>query len=215
MGASESQLSTFSTKEDYLNGSAKFNNDMVNWLESPGWHAFHNDAKVTLEAKPMTGHAIDAQKGTVLLTGSDFGKLTDKLFNPTFAERKKVYDEVISEKVLQTIDDNNIVVMTQFTAPWPVWPREFLVLKSRTMMDDGSMLITAQSIDYPTVPQTSGFIRGTIKTGMKVTQLDNNQIRVTKVEHVNPQGAIPTNIVKDKQRKNAFRLDAMQKYLDD
>jgi hypothetical protein len=215
MGASQTcQLETPTTTEDYLTLSEKVVSQMTDWLNSNNWNSFHNTDKVTLESRPMDESQIDAQKGTVILTGSDFDGLANKLFNPTFEERKKVYDEVLLEKVLHVINENNIVVQTQFSAPWPVVPREFVVLKTRTILGDDSQLITAHSINYPDLPPSSGCVRGIVRTGMLVTNLGNNQIKVTKVEHVDPQGMIPTEIVQAKQRKNAHRLDAMKGYLE-
>lgn len=216
MGAGQTcQLKSPQTTNEFLDHGSEIMLDMSTLLNSEGWSQFHNTENVTVESKQIEGSYLPALKGSVVLKGSNFSGLTSKLFNPTFEERKRVYDEVISEKVLQIIDDDNIVVLTQFAAPWPVYPREFLVLKSRKRINKDNQLITAQSIDYPTVPQSSGFVRGIVRTGMMVSNLGNNQIKVTKVDHIDPQGAIPTEIVKAKQIKSAYRLDAMQGYLNE
>ena len=215
MGAAQShKLETPRTTDEYTNLKLRVFDQMTNLLNSDGWESFHQKENVILETSPMEGSYIKAQKGTVILSGSKFDQFTEKLFNPPFDERQKIYPEIQSESIIKYIDDDTFISHTKFNAPFPVYPREFLVLKSRKTLDDGSQLITAYSIEDPNVPVTYGFVRGTLQTGLIAKKLPNNKVQVVKVEHVDPCGSIPTSLVQEKQIKNAYRLATMQAYLD-
>jgi hypothetical protein len=202
------------TSMEYATLQLRVFDQMQNWLNSDGWEPFHKEENVTLECSPMVGSSIKAQKGTVILSGSKFDQFTEKLFNPPFDERKKIYPEIQSEVIVKHINEDTFISHTKFDAPWPVYPREFLVIKARKTLDDGSQLITAYSIEDPEVPVSSGFVRGALQTGMIVSKLPGNRVKVVKVEHIDPCGSIPTSLVQDKQMKNAYRLATMQAYLD-
>lgn len=215
MGSAQShKMEMPRTNEEYNTLKLRVFDQMQAWLKSDGWEPFHEKDNVVLECTPMEGSAIKAQRGTVTLTGNKFDQFTQKLFNPEFEERKKLYPEVEHEKIIKWIDDDTFISHTKFTAPFPVYPREFLVLKARKTLDDGSQLITAYSIEDQNVPVTYGYVRATVQTGLIAKQLANNKVQLTKVEHVDPCGLIPTKIVQQKQIQNAHRLADMQSYLD-
>ena len=215
MGSGQShKMEVPQTRDEYTNLKLRVFDKMTNWLNSDGWEPFHQDNNVTLECCPMEGSSIKAQKGTVILSGSKFDQFTEKLFNPPFEERQKIYPEIQSETIIKYIDKDTFISHTKFNAPTPIYPREFLVLKSRKTLNDGSQLITAYSIEDPDVPVTYGFVRGLLQTGLIVKKLSGDKVQVVKVEHVDPCGLIPTVFVQEKQMKNAYRLATMQAYLD-
>ena len=215
MGAGQShKMEKPQTLEEYKKLQLRVFNQMTSWLNSDGWEPFYEAKNVVLECSPMEGSSIKAQKGTVILSGSKFDQFTEKLFNPPFDERKKIYPEIQSEVIIKHIDKDTFVSHTKFNAPWPVYPREFLVIKARKVLDDGSQLITAYSIEDPDVDVTYGFVRGALQTGMIVKKLPGDRVQVVKVEHIDPCGSIPTSLVQEKQMKNAYRMATMQAYLD-
>ena len=215
MGSGQShKMESPKTTEEYIAIKLKVFDQMQDWLKSGGWTLFHEADNVILECTPMEGSAINAQKGQVILQGSKFEQFTQKLFKPSFDERKKLYPEVESEEIIKNIDEDSFILHTKVKAPFPLYPREFVVLKARKMLDDGSQLITAYSIEDPEIPVTHGYVRGTIQTGLIAKKLLDDKVQLTKVEHIDPCGLIPSSVVQEKQMQNAHRFSTMQAYLE-
>ncbi len=143
-----------------------------------------------------------------------FDQFVDQLFDSSFETRKKICEDLIENIVIDEIDENNQVVLSKFKAPGKFTPREFLVLKSRMICDDGSHLIIFCSINRKRTPFSEGYIRGVGNTGILVTPLyDQNKIKVTKVDHIDPRGKVPSFVLNTLKKKSVENLNKMEHYL--
>jgi hypothetical protein len=215
-------LYTPKNDKDSKNFGEKVLKEMLTMINSNGWEVFSRTDKVLLEETSVKDSNISAVKGTIVFTNKNksFEYFVNSLYSSLFVEKKKIYDELISNKAIRIIDENNVIVHSQFAAPSgiiagliPIAPREFVVLKSRQVLEDGSYLITAHSINYYLIPFSKGFVRGVVKTGMLITQLGDNKIRVIKVDHLDPKGWIPSAVINFIKAKSRFRLIGMMTYL--
>ena len=154
-------------------------------------------------------------RATKILIGNDLDKMVRMLYEPSLEDRKKISTDFIDEEVIKTLDSNNKLTMSRFSAPWPVYPREFLTLKTKRMLADDVYIVAAQSINYKSKPFSNKYVRAVVRTGMFIEKMDNNRIKITRVEHIDSKGFIPLWIIDMKKGKVGERLTNMQVYLDE
>ena len=182
--------------------------------DADDWTHFSIVDGVTLESKHIPETNITATRGTMTFKGN-FNTFVDNLFESSDASKKKIFEDMVLNTVVRTIDDNNMVVHSQFRAPPTVSWREFVVLKSRMVLDDGRHVITAVSINDETVPFSKGYVRGVAISGMIVTppKEGDNMIKIVKVEHVDPKGWLPIALINMMKGKVGKTLAKMPIYL--
>lgn len=206
------ELMTPTTNDDFLELGKQSVIEKSNWFNSTNWTFFQEVDGVVLEEQPMVGSNISTIKGTVVLNGSDLNKLSNNLFCSTYEITKKTYDELINSTEVLRINDNNMVTHSQFQSPFGVTNREFVSLKTRVVLENGDHLITTHSINYEPIPFSYGFVRGVVKSGILISKLNDNKLKVTKIEHVDPKGWIPSTVINMFKSKVGNRLNGMQVY---
>jgi len=202
------ELPTPLTKEDYLNLADQATAEKMEWINSDGWEFMQNNNGVLLEQKPLEGSNISVVKASATLTNVDFNTLFHNLYQPTLQERKKLYDEILTNDLIKEKDENNKITHSKFQGPTGITSREFVTLKTKKAINDG-YLICVHSINDENIPFTENFVRGTTRCGTLITPNDNG-IEVITVEHVDPKGWIPTVIINQFKGKVGQRLTRMQ-----
>jgi hypothetical protein len=208
-------LQTPITFAEFRKAGESFLAEMKRLLLSTDWNRETETAGTTLESRSMPNSNVQMIRYT--RTFDDVGKFHDfveELYDSSLEKKQEIYVDMLENKMLHHVDDNNHVVLSQFKAPFPTTNREFVMLKSRDVLDDGSHLITSRSINFAEVPFSSGFVRGAGKTGMLITPLHTeDKIRVTKIDYVNPKGWIPSFILNWVKGKSIENIDKMEGYL--
>ena len=209
-------VSTPTKPHEYEDVRKNVLNTVLEWTNSDdGWTPFSIVDNVTLESKVVDNSGITATRGTLTFEGSDFNRFVDNLFESSDESKKKIFEDMEANTVVKNLDHNNMVVHSQFRAPPTIYWREFVVLKSRTVLSDGRHVITAISINDETVPHSKGYVRGVVISGMIVTppKKDDNMIKIVKVEHVNPKGWLPVSLINMMKGKVGKTLARMTVYL--
>lgn len=209
------ELQTPTTPTDYQTASRSFLDEMKGLLLSTDWNKESKTDGTTMESRSVPGSNVQMTKCTRTFNGVDkFGDFTDELYDSTLANKQRIYVDMLENKILHDAGDDGHVVLSQFKAPFPTAKREFVMLKSREVLDDGSHLITSCSINHEQAPFSSGFVRGAAKTGMLISPLyDADKIRVTKIDYVDPKGWIPSFILNWVKGKSIENINKMQGFL--
>ena len=209
------ELQTPKTVDEIQKTSRYFLDKMKRLLLSVGWNKESNTNGTTMESRSISNSNVLMTRCTRTFDGvAKFDDFTDELFDSSLEKKQKIYVDMLENKVLQDIDDNNHIVLSRFKAPFPTSRREFVMLKSREVLEDGSHLITSCSINYEGTPFSTGFVRGAAMTGMLVTPLlDENKIKVVKIDYVDPKGWIPAFVLNWVKGKSIENINKMQGYL--
>ncbi len=131
--------------------------------------------------------------------------------------RKEWMDEVVETKRLHMKDLFDRVEYNHTAVPWPFQDRDF-VYSAKVELDqkERTMIINLKSVEDPAMPVKDGIVRGEMKVSRYfIKELEHGKKSFISVEIVvDPKGAIPTWLVKLKQRKwprNTF--SGMRTYL--
>jgi hypothetical protein len=214
-------LSTPINDQDFKILIERVQKDIYKWIDSKNWLVLSRTNNVILEEESVNNSDISAIKGTIILNmkNTSLNEFVDKLFSPLLKDKKKTYKDITMNKCVYIIDNDNIIVHSKFktlTGPaglQPVSPREAVVLSSRKVLDDGSYLVTSQSINYKEIPFSKDHIRCIVKSGILITQLEDKKIKVVKAEHLEPKGWIPSIIINMLKDKSIKRLNNLKVYL--
>lgn len=186
----------------------------LNWVDSnDNWSFFSTVDGVTLESRPVSNSSITVTRGTMTFKCNDFNKFVDHLFESSDESKKKIFEDMEANKIVKELDKDNMIVHSQFRAPPTVSWREFVVLKSRVVLQDGRHIITAVSINDKNVPFTDGYVRGVAISAMVVTNNKDGTIKLVKVEHVDPKGWLPVTLINMLKGKVGKTLAKMPVYL--
>lgn len=107
---------------------------------------------------------------------------------------------------LEKVSDTTFINYCRFKGIGPVADRDFVLVDSMMMAEDGSLLVDAtSSIDYPH-PLPEGVVRGwTFIAGFVVERRDEKTCRVTYLSDADVKGDIP-DFVKNQVSKNAGQV---------
>jgi len=209
-------VSTPMSAADYESLRTSTLKTVLHWTDSnKNWEHFGVVDGVTLESKHVRNSGVTATRGTMVFKGTNFNQFVESLYESSDESKKKIFEDMEANKVVKNLDANNMIVHSQFRAPPTISWREFVVLKSRQVLDDGRHVITAVSINDKSVPFSDGYVRGVAISGMIVTppKDGNNLIKVVKVEHVDPKGWLPFALINMLKGKVGKTLAKMPVYL--
>lgn len=212
-------LFTPTITDEFMIIGKQFLEDQLKLIKSNKWKPYDNTGKVLLEELHISNSNISAIKASMVYhvkKHDDIERIADMMYSSSLKEKKKMYDEIIKNDIIKEIDNNNMIIHSQFNSPIGfgfIKPREFVALKSRMLLDDGSYLITACSINYQDIPFSPGFVRGIGRTAMLISSLGDTQFKITKVDHMDPKGWIPSHLINKLKGKNGKRLERIKAYL--
>lgn len=123
-------------------------------------------------------------------------------------EKRKEFDPDISLlEVVKEITPTLQVTRTHFTAPYPVYPREFVDMRSWVEGDD-RILFGAQSINYSEAPFSPDHVRGCDWNGTIMEKVDGKDAtRIIFMGYVNVMGWVPQAIIAMFRAKITERID--------
>ena len=127
----------------------------------------------------------------------------------------KSYKELASKK------DGNVEVLLrqgEWSAPWPVWPREMVWITHIEDMGDKGFAVTSQSVqDCPQTPlREKDVVRGAITGDLLLAEpIDGGKAsKVTRIAAVDPMGSIPTMVINMMVTENAKTVAVAKKVIE-
>eukprot|EP01110_Echinostelium_bisporum_P006975 TRINITY_DN27121_c0_g1_i1.p1 TRINITY_DN27121_c0_g1~~TRINITY_DN27121_c0_g1_i1.p1 ORF type:complete len:256 (-),score=70.69 TRINITY_DN27121_c0_g1_i1:103-843(-) len=120
-------------------------------------------------------------------------------------ETVKQWDaDLISYEKILIINENAELTRARVTAPYPVYPREFVTVRGRKEVD-GVFYIFSTSVNTTLVEPDSTYVRGVIETNffmLKPVDGQPDRVHLTRVTQVDPKGNIPTFVTEMVKKKS-------------
>jgi hypothetical protein len=179
--------------------------------EDDGWVFVQDKDGVVTHRKENEGSSILTFKGcTVIPTTPEILRLwliqmdQRSFWDPTFVKGSYLLEPEVTARLAYYV----------YSAPWPVSYRDFIVVSSESIRENGLYIAGAHSVDNPDFP-ASEYVRGTIySSGFVVKPIPSTedgvpQCRVWYTGTVDTSGWIPTyvaNLVNSQQPMNLATL---------
>ncbi len=128
--------------------------------------------------------------------------------------RKQQWDSMFKEgRTVHTFSDHSRLIYEQFSAPWPVSNRDFLLINY--VQQTAELVISVNfSVEHTSVPPVRGVVRAHTEVGGFIyRKLGERATRVTFVLCMDPRGAIPQAIVNTSQKKQAQKISKIREFL--
>mmetsp|Transcript_29159 Transcript_29159/g.68703 ORF Transcript_29159/g.68703 Transcript_29159/m.68703 type:complete len:128 (+) Transcript_29159:324-707(+) len=122
----------------------------------------------------------------------------------------------LESKVVTKVDDDCEVVYRATKSPvFVVSNRDVCLVKLTVKEEDGTIISAGCSVTDPACPEAKGFVRMTCKIVACIIRpsADGASCRMTYVNHSDPNGSVPTSLVKTGQTKAALTVDQIRQAL--
>jgi hypothetical protein len=157
------------------------------------WECFDEQKDVKLYRKKCSD-AVPPTKGVGIIDASPL----HVLLCLTDLSNKNGWDEMFEKgHIVQELDDVSQVTYQLFYGIWPVAQRDFISANTFRILDDGTVIAAARSIDFPGGPSQKGAVRGKIRLGGMVAKpLPDGKSLVSYIASVDLGGSIPSSMIK-------------------
>jgi hypothetical protein len=118
-----------------------------------------------------------------------------------YEEKKAGCKELLSIKVLEQISERAMVTYASYSSPLGVSNREFVGAKFDRMVENGTIISFATSINYSNCPTTPGNVRAVGTTAFIISPITESSCTLVRFSKVDPKGFIPNFIVNLAKRK--------------
>ncbi|MCS3467266.1 hypothetical protein M2401_000987 [Pseudomonas sp. JUb42] len=166
--------------------------------QAEDWQVAKDEDGIKVSLSDVAGSKYKAYRGETVINAS-MAKV--RSFQEDVAGACKWIHECKSQKALKREGDQ-VWTYTQFNTPWPVTPRDSVLLVTSVNGADGSL--TRKLEGQPKyIPEESGFVRVAAVDGFwKFVPKGPNQTAVTYQVHTEPGGSVPSWLA------NKFVVDA-------
>ena len=163
------------------------------------WTLASDDDGIDLYTKTVPESPIQAVKCTGIVNIKP-QVLIDKLFTQSFEQWKKLDDALLTREVIETLDENNQLVLQTSHLPWPLWPRELAMLVTRRTRPAGGAVLTLASVQHDKMPEKpKEFVRGNMAfSAFLAVPEGEDKSRLYRIAVLDPAGSLPTALVNAK-----------------
>lgn len=171
---------------------------MVGAAHAEDWKVAKNEDGITVSLSEVPGSQYKAYQGVTTIK-APMAKVLG--LQEDAAAACAWIHECKSQKLLKHEGDQSWTY-TQFNTPWPVTPRDSVLLVTTVKGDDGSLTRSLKGL--PTyIPEEKGFVRVAQVEGFwKMVPKGDNVTEVTYQVHTEPGGSVPSWLA------NKFVVDA-------
>ncbi|WP_122710765.1 START domain-containing protein [Pseudomonas viridiflava] len=171
---------------------------LVGAVQAEDWQVAKDEDGIKVSLSDVQGSKYKAYRGVAIINAS-VSKL--RALQEDVAGACAWIHECQSQKVLKH-EGNKAWTYTRFNTPWPVTPRDSVLLITTQEGADGSLTRNIQEQpDY--IPEEKGYVRVAEVEGFwKLVPKGPNQTEVTYQVHTEPGGSVPSMLA------NKFVVDA-------
>lgn len=171
---------------------------MASAAQAETWQVAKDEGGITVSLSEVAGSKYKAYRGvtTIKASVSQLRKLQEDVVGAC-----SWIHECKTQKVLK-FDGGKVWTYTQFNTPWPVTPRDSVLMVTTEEGTDGSVIRKLEG--EPTyIPNVDGFVRVAQVEGFwKFVPKGADQTEVTYQVHTEPGGSVPSWVA------NKFVVDA-------
>ena len=161
--------------------------------DSEGWEFYMEKERVRIYKKTRPGYALCMVKGVGLIDCPPEGVLMVLLDRA----RKPQWDKMYKEgREVEEITPNCSVAHDSFKPVFPTSGRDFCTVSMIDRAPDGTLYVSARSVEHAQCPEVSGVVRGNvILAGFVIAPALNNQSEVTYLTFADVKGSIPAFVL--------------------
>ncbi|CAM9416510.1 unnamed protein product [Scytosiphon promiscuus] len=121
------------------------------------------------------------------------------------------YDELFAKiELVETVDETSVFKRTSYKPIWPTAPRDFSLLSSWGMLEDGTAYVLNRSVDHPLNPPVKGHVRGVVMLcGFLMVPRAREAgggCVITMIVHTDLGGNLPATILNRLSTSSPWRL---------
>mmetsp|Transcript_19047 Transcript_19047/g.73313 ORF Transcript_19047/g.73313 Transcript_19047/m.73313 type:complete len:235 (+) Transcript_19047:153-857(+) len=186
----------------------------LEWIKSnDGWQLFcEMEGGIVIEQREVPGSSIHLIRARGVLKQIDLDKMFHDQLHGGIAVRKQLSTDILAHEMLTKLDDGSTYVSySAYSTPLGVSNREFVTMRHHQVCEDGSHLITIQSVNHEKKPFTPGFVRGSTRGARFFRPLETpGDYELILVDHVDPRGMIPGFVINQFKRKAGEAIRKVQ-----
>ncbi|KAI9358906.1 hypothetical protein DFJ73DRAFT_818247 [Zopfochytrium polystomum] len=146
-----------------------------------------------LFCKDITDTPVPVTKGEITFVGFTPDQILEKLREPDF---RKVWDARFEgAQVIERYDDEGGLVLSNQKGALFVSGRDFSVA-FQVYREGDTIFYIQTSVEDPRTPETNGRVRAKLTVGAWILKASANGTDVTYITHANPNGTIPSTLLK-------------------
>lgn len=183
------------------------------WLkQGKTWTVFYDEDNILVEERPVRDSSITMIRATTVLKNVDIEKILNWVYKSTYEEKRVLSDDINSHNVEKVINENVRVGKSVYNGKMGVSNREFLTLRTYKKLDAKNYIVAIQSINVESIPFGEGVVRGSSNCGTFLELLDNGDVKIITVDHIDPRGWVPSFVVNAYKKKAVERLQKLQEH---
>jgi START domain/Integral peroxisomal membrane peroxin len=198
--------------DDMLAGAYERALEAVNSGEEAGWkfHARMDEVDIFLRSIP--GTAINCTKGVGTIH-APVDVVQDVFTN---FDIKHLWDEMFDfGRVLEIVNLRIRISYSAMKAPWPVTPRDVVVIGRSVTLPDGARMIYSCSCEHPDAPVVKKYVRSILSYGViHLVPVSANETKVTYSIGADPKGSLPAMIVNAVNTKQPLTVAKIRKLIE-
>jgi len=205
------------TKEQYQDLSSRTLKMLLNLekeTQEDGWIPIHvPEEGVELWEKPDRKTGISCVKSSGIINCPP-KKFFYYAFNQDLVALQRWEPDLKEYKILERITDDIKVVYRNYSAPYGVTPREFIVLNAKSVLPDGTFLSYGRSINHKEGRYDSRYVRGFVPvSGFIVRPIkgEPNKCHCIRMAMLDPKGMIPPWVISIGKRRAATSFNSLRK----
>jgi len=124
--------------------------------------------------------------------------------------------DLLTMTCVEDITDNIKLIHSTYRAVYPVWPREFVAIRSWIEEDDGTCYSWGTSVNHTGFPEPKEHVRGVLLvSGWVIEPIpgESGKSMCTRLVRLDPKGYIPSWILNLFKNKSGLTLVAIRNYL--
>jgi hypothetical protein len=212
------ELDTVKGTQDLVQLAEKAFQAILEAESSPDWEPYeYNDTgfngleDITIQERTLPDNNVGSTKVTGTI-GCSPQALYNKLSKYDLEWAQQFDTDLVEFTRLLTVGEDVALVLFRSKAPYPVTPREFVLVRGRKEMH-GTYYIYSMSVNYEKAAYDANFVRGVVPHNafiLRPVQGNPHQTRMTRITAIDPKGSVPSFVVNMMKTKSGDYLGRLR-----